>query len=100
MAGAEVNEYRGKWMAFDTEARSKTKVLDGDPLQPASTATTVRSGDSVVTMTDGPFAETKEQLGGYYVIDASNLDEATAMASMMPNLSIGGSVEVRPVMDM
>ena len=100
MSEAEVNAYRASWMEFDTEARKRTNVLDGAPLQPSSTATTVRSNESGVTLSDGPFAETKEQLGGYYVIDANNLDEATAMAGMMPNLGIGGSVEVRPVMEM
>lgn len=100
MTEAEVNEYRAKWMQFDTEARQKTNVLDGAPLQPTSTATTVRSSGTGITVSDGPFAETKEQLGGYYVVDANNLDEVTDMARMMPNLSIGGSVEIRPVMEM
>jgi hypothetical protein len=62
------------------------------------TATTVRVRDGKMSTTDGPFAETKEQLGGFYLIDAKNLDEAIQVASKIPSARIG-SIEVRPVMD-
>ena len=69
----------------------------GDALQPTSTATTVRVRDGKTLNTDGPFAETKEQLGGYYLIEAGNLDEATKIAARIPGARTG-CVEVRPVM--
>ena len=69
----------------------------GDPLQPTSTATTVRLREGKTLVTDGPFAETKEQLGGYYLVDAKDLDAALAMAARIPGAKTG-SVEVRPVM--
>jgi hypothetical protein len=69
----------------------------GDGLQPTTTATTVRLREGKVLTTDGPFAETREQLGGYYLIEAKDLDEAIAVASRVPSAKFG-SVEVRPVM--
>jgi hypothetical protein len=69
----------------------------GDALQPTATATTVRLRQGKTLVTDGPFAETKEQLGGYYLIEADSLDEATAWAAKLPG-SKHGSVEIRPVM--
>ena len=71
----------------------------GDPLQPVATATTVRVRDGKTVTTDGPFAETREQLGGYYIVEAKDLDEATAIAARVPSAKMG-SVEVRPIMDM
>lgn len=71
----------------------------GDPLQPTSTATTVRVRDGKQLVTDGPFAETREQLGGYYLIEAKDLDEARAIAARCPGAKYG-SMEVRPVMMM
>ncbi len=71
----------------------------GDALQPARTATTVRVRESKTVTTDGPFAETKEQLGGYYLIEARNLDEATAIAARIPGARFG-SIEVRPIVPM
>jgi hypothetical protein len=68
----------------------------GDGLQPTSTATTVRVRDGKTLKTDGPFAETKEQLGGYYLIEAQDLDEAIKIAARIPSARVG-SVEVRPV---
>jgi hypothetical protein len=68
----------------------------GDALQPTSTATTVRVRDGKTLQTDGPFAETKEQLGGYYLIEASDLDEAVKIAARIPGAK-SGSIEVRPV---
>jgi hypothetical protein len=70
----------------------------GEALQPTSTATTVRVRDGRTLTTDGPFAETKEQLGGYYVVDCKDLDEAIEVAAQIPGAS-SGSIEVRPVME-
>jgi hypothetical protein len=70
-----------------------------DRLQPSSTASTVRVRNGKVTTTDGPFAETREQLGGYYMVEAKNLDEAIAIAARIPSAKMG-SIEVRPVWNM
>ena len=72
-------------------------MVAGDALRPTSTATTVRVRDGETLMTDGPFAETKEQLGGYYLINAKDADEALAIAARIPSARYG-SIEVRPVM--
>ena len=71
----------------------------GDALQPTSTATTVRVREGKTLTTDGPFAETKEQLGGYYLVEAQDLDEATKLAAGIPGARVGG-IEVRPIMAM
>jgi hypothetical protein len=71
----------------------------GDALQPASTATTVRVREGKTLTTDGPFAETKEQLGGYYLVEAKDLDEAIKLAARIPGAR-SGSIEVRPVMQL
>ncbi len=68
----------------------------GNALQPISTATSVRVRDGKTLLTDGPFAETAEQLGGYYLIEAANLDDATAIAARIPGAR-GGTIEVRPI---
>ena len=68
----------------------------GDRLKPTSAATTVRVRNGQVATTDGPFAETREQLGGYYLVEAKNLDEATAIAARIPGAK-HGSIEVRPI---
>ena len=69
----------------------------GEQLQPTATATTVRVRDGKTHSTDGPFAETREQLGGYYLIEAKDLDEATKVAARIPSVRFG-SIEIRPVM--
>jgi hypothetical protein len=73
-------------------------VTGGAQLQPPSTATTVRVNDGQTLLTDGPFAETKEALGGYYLLDAESLDVAIELASRIPAARLGGAVEVRPLM--
>jgi hypothetical protein len=83
--------------AFGREAAAAGVLLGGDGLQPTSTATTVRVRDGERLLTDGPFAETREQLGGYYLVDVADLDEAIAWAAKIPGAA-AGSVEVRPVM--
>jgi hypothetical protein len=76
------------------------RVLANGQLQPIETATTVRVQDGRTLTTDGPFAETKEVLGGYYIIDAGNLDEAIEFASRVPAARLpGGSIEVRPLVE-
>jgi hypothetical protein len=84
--------------AFGREASEAGVLLGGEGLQPTATATTVRVRDGERMLTDGPFAETREQLGGYYLIDCRNLDEAIGWAARIPDAA-NGSVEVRPVMD-
>jgi hypothetical protein len=80
------------------QLRSNGKYLAANPLQPAAMATSVRMRDGKRLVTDGPFAETREQLGGYFLIDAKNLDEAIAIAARIP-MARKGTVEVRPVID-
>jgi hypothetical protein len=82
-------------------ATAGAKVIDGEQLEPGSMATTLRSdGAGGVTVTDGPFLETKEALGGYYLLDASDLDEAIKLASMLPEVQASHSgVDIRPVVD-
>jgi hypothetical protein len=72
------------------------QIQGGEELRPTSTATTVRVQDDEVVTTDGPFAETKEQLGGFYLVEAADLDEAIRIASNIPSAS-RGSIEIRPV---
>jgi hypothetical protein len=74
-------------------------VVGGASLHPVETATTVRVQDGQTLVTDGPFADTKEVFGGYYVFEAGNLDEALELAGRVPAARYGGSVEVRPVME-
>ena len=71
--------------------------LAGGKLQPTANATTVRAKNGKPVITDGPFAETKEQLGGYHLIEAKDLDEALAIAARIPTLPAGGTIEVRPL---
>jgi hypothetical protein len=75
-------------------------MVGGDPLQPPTTATTVRSSGGELLTSDGPFTETKEWLGGYYKIDVESLDEAIAWAGKVPSVAFGGSIEIRPLAPM
>jgi hypothetical protein len=88
-----------EYMAFTDEIRKSGHYVAGDGLEATSTATTVRVRNGKTVSTDGPFAETREQLGGYYVVKARDLDEATAIAARIPGARMG-SIEVRPVMEM
>ena len=85
--------------AYTEDMRSKGVFVAGDALQPTSTATTVRERNGDRLVTDGPFAETKEQLGGYYLIECENLDQAIEAAAKIPTAA-NGSIEVRPVDEM
>jgi hypothetical protein len=94
----ELDAEMGAYWAFTEEVQKAGVSPGGEALHPTSTATTVRTRNGKLTTTDGPFAETKEQLGGYYVIEAKNLDEAIKWAAKIPHASIG-SIEIRPVVD-
>ena len=82
---------------YDTAIRKSGHCLASEALESVQTATTVRVRNGKVSVTDGPFAETKEQLGGFYMVEAENLDEAIAIAAKIPSARIG-SIEVRPIM--
>src|SRR5580658_8507500 len=86
-----------EYMAFTEDIKKDGQYIGGNPLQPTQTATTVRVRQGKISTTDGPFAETKEQLGGYYLIEAKDLNEAIQVASRIPSAKIG-SIEVRPIM--
>ena len=92
--------YTGTWMAYMDDLGKSGRLLGGEALLPVATATTVRakSGGGTLT-TDGPFAETKETLGGYFMVDAANLDDAIAWAGKMPVFAVEGGVEIRPIME-
>ena len=83
---------------FTRHLRDRRAMLAGEALQPTATATTVRVSDGRTITTDGPFAETKESLGGFYLVEAADLDEAIAYAAMIPGAK-HGSIEVRPIWD-
>ena len=78
--------------------RDEPGILGGAGLQPVTTATTIRLADGKPLVTDGPFADTKEVFGGYYLYEGDNLDQAIEMAGRIPALRLGGTIEVRPVM--
>ena len=89
----------GEYFTFTEGIKQAGQHLGGEALQPTQTATTVRVRNGKVSTTDGPFAETKEQLGGYYLIDVADLDEAIRWAAKIPSVRVG-SVEVRPIWEM
>jgi hypothetical protein len=98
--GVSAEEQQATSQAYGTltqEMESKGAMLAGEGLYPTATATTVRVRDGERSVTDGPFAETKEQLGGFYVLDCNDLDEAIEWAAKIPGAQ-SGSVEIRPVM--
>ena len=99
MSEAESGKVFAEYMEVSQDLGRSGKLLGGEPLQPTATATTVRVRDGKTMTTDGPFAETREQLAGYYLIEAKNLDEATGIASRIPSARFG-SIEVRPIRKM
>jgi hypothetical protein len=99
MPKAETDKVSAEYLAY-TEAITKSgHYLGGNALQPTQAATTVRMRNGKLSTTDGPFAETKEQLGGYYLVEARDLNEAIQLAARIPG-SRYGSIEVRPIMEM
>ena len=92
--GAVMDEYN----AYTAMLRDKGHYVAGEALQPTTTATTVRIRDGQTMTTDGPFAETKEALGGFYLVEAADLDEALALGAACPGAK-HGSIEVRPIVD-
>ncbi len=88
-----------KYAAFGQEMTERGVLQTGERLRPTIDATTVRVRDGEVLTSDGPFAETKEQIGGYYVVDCKDLDEAIEVAAKIPGASLG-TIEVRPIWDM
>ena len=94
----ESNAFMGEYFAFTDGIKASGHYLAGEALQPVETATTVRVRNGKVGTTDGPFAETKEQLGGFYMIEARDLNDAIQVAAKIPSAKIG-SVEVRPVVE-
>lgn len=97
LSEAEGKEILDAYARYTKELREAGVLKAGEALQPIATATTVRVRSGRTTTTDGPFAETKEQLGGFYLIDVPDLDEALKWAAKLP-ASTTGSVEVRPIM--
>jgi hypothetical protein len=97
MPQAEAQKYMGEYMKFSQDIKDSGHFKAGDALQPTHTATTVHVRDGKTTVTDGPFAETREQLGGYYLIEAKDLDEATQIAARIPSARLG-RIEIRPIM--
>jgi hypothetical protein len=95
---AEFGQVMAEYNAFTADVRGKGVYLGGEALQPTNTATTVRVRDGKPLMTDGPFAETKEALGGFYILECKDLNEALEWAQKLPG-SKWGSVEVRPIVD-
>ena len=91
----EAKSVSAEYYAF----RDDPRCLGGAHLQPAETATTVRYGGGQNLILDGPFADSKEVLGGYFVFEASNLDEALEVAQRIPAVRLGGAVEVRPLVE-
>ena len=95
---AESEAIMGEYFAFTEDIRSNGKLVAGEALQPTPTATTVRVRNGRISTTDGPYVETKEQLGGFYLIDAKDLNDAIQVASRIPSARYG-AIEVRPVID-
>src|SRR5829696_8224592 len=97
LSEADRNALMGAYGTFTESIAKSGHYKGGNALQPISTATTVRVRDGKRQAADGPFAETREQLGGYYLVDAANLDEALSIAERIPAAKTG-SIEVRPIM--
>ena len=98
MSEEDMGQMMDAYNKFTTDFEASGKMIGGEALLPTATATVVQVQDGKTITTDGPFAETKEALGGYYAIDAADLDEAIAWAAKIPGAQ-GGSIEVRPIME-
>ena len=98
MPKSEGDSFMGEYFTFTEGIQKSGHMIAGEALQPISSATTVRIRNGKMSTTDGPFAETKEQLGGFYLINAKDLNDAIQVASKIPSARIG-SIEVRPVQE-
>ena len=98
MSEAETKAFMGEYFAFTDGIKKSGHYIGGEALKPVHTATTVRVRNGKMSTTDGPFAETREQLGGYYLIEAKDLNDAIQVAAKIPSARIG-SIEVRPIED-
>lgn len=98
MTPAEHAAFMGEYMAFSDDLAARGQLVAGEELQPVATATSLRMRNGRLAMTDGPFAETREQLGGFFLVEAHDLNEAIAIASRIPSVRTG-TIEVRPVVD-
>ena len=94
----ELDAIMGDYHAFSATYKQSGHVLGGNALEPTATATTIRVRNGTMSTTDGPFAETREQLGGYYLLEAKDLNEAIQIAAKIPTAKTG-SIEVRPIME-
>lgn len=94
---AEMEAVMGQYFAFTEGVKTAGTYVAGEALQPTQTATTVRVREGATLTTDGPFAETREQLGGFYILNCKDLDEAITLAAKIPGAAVG-SVEIRPIM--
>jgi hypothetical protein len=97
MSDAERNAIYAEYRQFSQEIAATGQLVSGSELQPTSAATSVRVRNGKRLVTDGPFAETREQLGGYYLVEAEDLDQAIALAARVPSAKTG-TIEVRPLM--
>ena len=93
------SDLMAEYRTFTDEILASGEMVGGEQLQPVDTATSVRVRNGKTTVTDGPFAETTEQIGGYYIVDVADLDRALELAARVPSARTG-VVEVRPVVDM
>ena len=99
MAESEQRQMRDESVGLANQVHANGQYVDAAPLQPTSMTTCVRVREGKPVITDGPFVETREHLGGYYLVDVRNLDEAISIASRIPGARLG-AVEIRPVVDL
>jgi len=97
MSEAEQGKIFQEYMDYTSQIRKSGNYIAGEALQPTATATTVRVKNGKTLTTDGPFAETREQLGGFYLVEAKDLDQAISLAARIPSARMG-SIEVRPIL--
>jgi hypothetical protein len=97
LSEAEQGQIFGEYMEYTAQIKKSGNYIGGEALEPVASATTVRVKNGKTVTTDGPFAETREQLGGYYLVEARDLDEAIALAARIPGAK-HGTIEVRPIM--
>jgi hypothetical protein len=98
MSKSEADKFMGDYFQFTDNIKKSGAHIAGEALQPVQTATTIRVRNGKISSTDGPFAETKEQLGGFYMINARDLNDAIQIAAKIPSAKTG-SIEVRPIME-